>query len=79
MDIVRIKSFDMSYNTGTWVRKDIQSNFGLIDLDIVGWLVEDREDCVVVAGEYQPEDEQFRHLQAIPKVCIKEIIKLEEK
>jgi len=76
MDIVRVKLFDMSYNTGTWARKDITTGFGLIDLDIIGWLIEDRNDCIIVASEYQPEDDQFRHLQAIPKVCIKDVEKL---
>ena len=75
MDIVRVKMLDMSYNNDTWARKDIKG-FSLIELDIVGWLVEDREDCVIVAKEYMQEDDQFRSLSAIPKVCIKEIKKL---
>lgn len=46
-------------------------------LDIVGWAVDlGRKDCVIVASEYQPEDDQFRHLQAIPRVCITEITKV---
>lgn len=75
MQVVRIKSFDMSYNTGTW-DKDTIKNFGLVDLDIIGWLIEDREDCVVIASEYQPTEDTYRHLIAVPKVCIKEIKKL---
>lgn len=72
MQIVRIKSFDMSFNTETWDKNTIK-DFGLVELDIVGWLVEKRDDCVVIAKEHQPGEEQFRHLTAIPNVCIKEI------
>lgn len=79
MDIVRIKSFDMSYNSSTWDKNAIKADFGLVDLDIVGWLIEDREDCIVIASEYQPIEEQFKHLIAIPKVCIKEMEKLRKK
>ncbi len=78
MQIVVIKSFDMSYNTGIWDKDDI-SGFGLVDLEIVGWLVEDREDCLIIASESQPEENQLRHLVAVPKVCIKEMTKLSGK
>ncbi len=70
MDIIRIKCFDASFHSGSWDRNGIKTGFGLIGLDIVGWLVEDRKDCIIVASEYDPEDDRFRHLQAIPKVCI---------
>jgi hypothetical protein len=76
MDIVRVRCVDTSYNTGTWARKDIATGFGTMALDITGWLIDDREDCVIIASEYQPEDDQFRHLQAIPKVCITEFKKV---
>lgn len=79
MDIVRIKCFDMSYNSSVWDRKGIKADFGLVDLDIIGWLVEDREDCIVIASESQPAEGQFRHLIAIPKVCIREVEKLRKK
>ena len=75
MDIVKVKCFDMSYSRGVWSRKDM-GNFGLIDLEVVGWLVEEREDCIILADEYQPEDDQFRHITAISKACIKEIKKV---
>jgi hypothetical protein len=70
MDIVRVQCVDTSYNTGTWARKDIATGFGTMTLDIIGWLIDDREDCVIIASEYQLEDDQFRHLQAIPRPCI---------
>ena len=75
MNIVKVKCFDMTYSSGVWSRKDI-SNFGLVNLEIVGWLVEDREDCIVIAKEYNQIEDEFRHLSAIPKVCIKELTKL---
>lgn len=74
MQAVRIKSFDMSFSSGTW-HKDSVKDFGLVYLDIIGWLVEEREDCIVIASEYQSDGQQFRHLMAIPKVCIMEIRK----
>jgi hypothetical protein len=76
MDIVRVKCVDTAYNTGTWARKDIATGFGTMILDIVGWLVDDREDCVIIASEYQPQEDEFRHLQAIPKACITEFKKV---
>ena len=75
MQAVRIKSFNMSYNTGVW-HKDNIKDFGLVDLDTIGWLIEDREDCIVIALEHQPNENTYRHLVAIPKVCIKEVIQL---
>ena len=75
MDIVKVKCLDMTHSTGIWPRKEI-ATFGLIELEIVGWLVEDKPDCLIISPEYQPEDDEFRYLQAIPKVCIKEVTKL---
>lgn len=74
MEIVKIKFVDMTFNSEVWARKDI-SSFDLIEIEIVGWLAEDRKDCIVVAKEYYPENDQFRHLSAIPKVCVREIRK----
>jgi len=79
MEIVRIKCFDMSYNTGLWDRSSIKHGFGLVNLDTVGWLIEEKEDCIIIASEYQPENEQFRHLMAVPKVCITEMKKFRKK
>jgi hypothetical protein len=76
MDVVRVKCVDTSYNTGTWARKDIATGFGTATLDIIGWLIDDRKDSVIIASEYQPLDDQFRHLQVIPKVCITEFNKV---
>ena len=76
MQMVVVKYFDMTFTTNVWDRKEIKAGFGLSNLEMIGWIVEEREDCIILAKEYQPEEEQFRHLTAIPKVCIQEIIKL---
>jgi len=76
--IVRVESFDMSFNTGVWDIEHLE-NFGLVKLDIVGWLIEDREDCVIIAKELQPDENQIRHITAIPKVNIVKVTKLRSK
>ena len=78
MRVVRIKCFDMSFNSSTWTQREITQDFGLIYLDIVGWLIEERKNCIIIASEYQPSEKQFRHLQAIPRVCIQKVITLAE-
>jgi len=69
MEIVKIKCIDMAYSNGSWELGHI-SDFGLVKIEIVGYFVEDRPDCVIVAKEHWAEDNQVRHLSAIPKVCI---------
>lgn len=78
MDTVRIKWIDASYSTGTWGRKDTK-DFGLKELESVGMLVEERKDCYIVAGQHDAEDDQFRHLEAIPKAGVIEVRKLRKK
>lgn len=69
MRMVKVVLNDMAFNQGTW---DIggTSSLGLVRIELVGWLVEDREISVVVAKEYQPEEKQWRHLTVIPKSSI---------
>jgi len=74
MNLVMIKCFDMSHSSRVWSREEITDAFGLIDLEIGGLLVEEKEDCIIIAEEHQPKDSMFRHIHAIPKVCIREII-----
>ena len=71
MKVVRIKCIDMAYNNSSWEIGHL-ADFGLVRIDIVGYLVEDRADCVIISKEYWGEDNQIRHLTAIPKVCILE-------
>lgn len=78
MDTVRIEWTDAAYSEGTWSKKAIK-DFGLKELVSVGLLVENRPDCYVVAGQHDTEDDQYRLLEAIPKVCIKKVIKLRKK
>ena len=69
MDIVKIKCIDMAYSNGAWELEHL-ADFGLVKIDIVGYLVEDRADCVILSKEHWAEDNEVRHITAIPKVCI---------
>lgn len=75
--MVKVESIDMAFSASTsvWNSETIK-DFGLVNLETVGWLIEDREDCLVLAKEIQPEEEQLRHLTAIPKVCITKVTDL---
>ena len=69
MKIVKVKCLDMSYNTGSWELGHL-ADFGLVRIEMVGYLVEDKADCIVIAKEYHEHEHSVRHLTAIPKVCI---------
>jgi len=69
MKIVKIRCIDMAYNTGSWEVGHL-ADFGLVRIEIVGYLVEDRPDCVIISKEHWADDNQVRHVTAIPKVCI---------
>lgn len=43
---------------------------GPLEMQTVGWLVEEHESHVVVAGEYAGGDDYFRSFTAIPRECI---------
>ena len=71
MKIVKIDLLDMAYNTSTYSREEIK-DFGPVKLSCVGFLAEERPDCYIIAKDYQPGEDTFRHLSAIPKVnCVK--------
>ena len=74
MKIVKVKLLDMCYDTDSKTHDldDIEW-FGLIELEVVGWLVEDREDCIIVAKEFTIKEKSIRHLTAIPKKMIVEV------
>lgn len=44
-----------------------------------GWIVEEDDESIVVASEYDSTSKDYRQLTRIPRVLIKEIIKLEER
>lgn len=41
-------------------------------LETLGWLVEDNEDHIVIASEWCPEEDTYRHYTAIPKSLLLE-------
>lgn len=69
MKIVKIQCVDMAYNTSSWELK-LPLDFGLVKVTIVGYLVEDKPNCIIIAKEHWEEENQVRHLTAIPKACI---------
>lgn len=42
-------------------------DLGLIPLWTVGFLVAEKKDCFLIAGEEQAEDGRFRHIVSVPK------------
>lgn len=77
MKHIEITWLDAAYNQSSWSRKELHKDFGLVRLSSTGWLVEERLDCYILATEYTPDDDTFRHIVAIPKSCI-ETVKIEE-
>lgn len=69
MKVIKVNCIDMSYNNSSWEIGHL-SDFGLVRIELVGYLVEDRADCIIISKEYWKEENQVRHLSAIPKVCI---------
>lgn len=72
MKPVIVRLLDMSYNTGTHDWDDLKW-FGLVELEVAGWLVEEREDCLIVAKEIDRKEKVVRHLSALPKKMILEV------
>ena len=70
---------DAAYNNNAWERKEIDKDFGLMELASVGWLVTERPDCYVIATEYDKDQDRFRHVCAIPKSGIKSMRKFRGK
>ena len=53
--------------------------FGLVNCVSVGFLIAEREDCVILASGYDEENDAVLLLTAIPKVCIQGgIVELKE-
>lgn len=75
MQRIEITWDDASYNSSTWDRNALLKDFGLVKLITTGWLVAEKPDCYVLALEYNLDDDTFRHVCAIPKVCIKSVRK----
>ena len=78
MKIVRIDLIDMAYNSDTWKRHELHL-FKPVHLSSVGFLIEEREDCYIISKDYQPDEDTFRHLSAIPKVIVTKITTLRNK
>ncbi len=69
MKAVMVELTDMAFSTGTWNVNETKT-FGPVTIHTVGWLVEDRQDCIILAEEWQISENQWRHLTAIPKINI---------
>ena len=65
MRVVKIEWIDASYNSSSYDKYDVRE-FGPVTLETVGWLVEERPDCYILAMELHPRD-NFRYLCSIPK------------
>jgi hypothetical protein len=74
--IVEILWDDAAYNSASWSAGDLRRDFGLASLSTVGWLVEEKPDCFILASERNIQESSFRHIVAIPKSCVKHIRKI---
>ena len=59
----------------TWQRKEELLNSQVCTIDSIGYLMADREDCVIIAGDKDTlnEDDMYGRTQIIPKGVIKDI------
>lgn len=74
MQIVEIQWTDACSNSGIYDRDDLVL-LGLISMTTTGYLVEERDDCYILAAEHYYESNRWRHIQLIPKTCITGITK----
>ena len=59
----------------TWQTKEELLNSQVCTIDSIGYLMADREDCVIIAGDKDllNEDDLYGRTQIIPKGVIKDI------
>ena len=59
----------------TWQTKEELLNSQVCTIDSIGYLMADREDCVIIAGDKDTlnEDDMYGRTQIIPKGVIKDI------
>ena len=59
----------------TWQTKEELLNRQVCTIDSIGYLMADREDCVIIAGDKDTlnEDDMYGRTQIIPKGVIKDI------
>lgn len=72
MKVVRIVSQDMAHTQSPTDAYDISELdwFGLVEIVSVGLLIEERNDCYIIAKEYNSKNNTARQLTAIPKLMI---------
>ena len=69
MKILEVIWEDSFYNSGPLTADKIDEK--LMILHIVGYLVKETSELLVIAGEYIPEDDDWRYIHAIDKRAIK--------
>ena len=59
----------------TWQTKEELLNSQVCTIDSIGYLMADKEDCVIIAGDKDTlnEDDMYGRTQIIPKGVIKDI------
>ncbi len=59
----------------TWQTKEELLNSQVCTIDSIGYLMADREDCVIIAGDKDTlnQDDMYGRTQIIPKGVIKDI------
>ncbi len=75
MQLVQITWVDAAHNNSIYDREDIQL-FGLLAMKTIGHLIEERDDCYILATELFPDGERWRHMFAIPKSGVVAILSL---
>jgi len=73
MQVVEVTWIDAAYNGSCWDFKEMQNNFGLVNLKTVGYLVEERTDCYVLCLEENIGEKTYRHICALPKSGIQSV------
>lgn len=74
MQIVEIQWTDACSTSGSYDKEDL-ALIMLVKMTTTGYLIEERDDCYILATEHYADQKRWRHIQLIPKTCITGITK----
>jgi len=71
--------FNLGLETGetiAWMKRETLKRYPPMKFASVGLLVENRKDCIILAGSYSLEKDDVSNVQLVPKGCIVTIERL---
>ena len=72
---VEVVWMDATYNSGTFTREEVAQR-GLVELQLLGWLVRETKEVVITSSEYNPVQDRFSGIHVTPRNSIIRITSL---